>query len=442
MNIFQQFPNQTHIGEIFTPEEYVKKTVQYLNKLVKPSKNVTIIDPCAGLGQFEYYLQNYFVIANEIDNDNFMYLQDNIPVDIANNVDSLKYDIPTGITAVIANPPYSGHINNKKAKRSEMWMQFIEKYFLNSNIPLALFIVPCKWMTNSKLYTTLAKYIYFVEILDSSKFLLKKSKWSNKSGISARIMSGTCLLILSKTCPEKFILVREDIAETIYKSDMINILPVNLQHDTITACKYINKFVELTSKFGCILDRFMSQYHFELHSSSNHFESHCDLNHFESHNELTTSNEITECSIYQSRRKRLLNKKVDPSQFRINSHFNDYKCIVATSNECWNGYTHNFPATVLDPKMVYTSNYIGFWGSKEECTTFKQLFQSKEFNILLCMIKQTQNFNSNYLWCTPLVTSESMFDIFTKGLNEFKDFMNAFDSEHKRSYDRSNFYDE
>lgn len=424
MSIFQQFPNQTHIGEIFTPEEYVKKTVQYLNKLVKPSKNVTIIDPCAGLGQFEYYLQNYFVIANEIDNDNFMYLQDNIPVDIANNVDSLKYNIPTGITAVIANPPYSGHINNKKAKRSEMWMQFIEKYFLNSNIPLALFIVPCKWMTNSKLYTTLAKYIYFVEILDSSKFLLKKSKWSNKSGISARIMSGTCLLILSKTCPEKFILVREGIAETIYKSDISTILPVNLQHDTITACKYINKFVELTSKFGCILDRFMSQYHFE------------------SHNELTTNNEITECSIYQSRRKRLLNKKVDPSQFRINSHFNDYKCIVATSNECWNGYTHNFPATVLDPKMVYTSNYIGFWGLKEECTMFKQLFQSKEFNVLLCMIKQTQNFNSNYLWCTPLVTSESMFDIFTKELNEFKDFMNAFDSEHKRSYDRSNFYDE
>lgn len=433
MNIFQQFPNQTHIGEIFTPEEYVKKTVQYLNKLVKPSKNVTIIDPCAGLGQFEYYLQNYFVIANEIDNDNFMYLQDNIPVDIANNVDSLKYDIPTGITAVIANPPYSGHINNKKAKRSEMWMQFIEKYFLNSNIPLALFIVPCKWMTNSKLYTTLAKYIYFVEILDSSKFLLKKSKWSNKSGISARIMSGTCLLILSKTCPEKFILVREGIAETIYKSDIINILPVNLQHNTVTACKYINKFVELTSKFGCILDRFMSQYHFELRSSSNHFELH---------NELTTSNEITECSIYQSRRKRLLNKKVDPSQFRINSHFNDYKCIVATSNECWNGYTHNFPATVLDPKMVYTSNYIGFWGSKEECIMFKQLFQSKEFNVLLCMIKQTQNFNSNYLWCTPLVTSESMFDIIIKELNEFKDFMNAFDSEHKRSYDRSNFYDE
>lgn len=436
MSIFQQFPNQTHIGEIFTPEEYVKKTVRYLNKLVKPSKNVTIIDPCAGLGQFEYYLQNYFVIANEIDNDNFMYLQDNIPVDIANNIDSLKYDIPTGITAVIANPPYSGHINNKKAKRSEMWMQFIEKYFLNSNIPLALFIIPCKWMTNSKLYTTLAKYIYFVEILDSSKFLLKKSKWSNKSGISARIMSGTCLLILSKTCPEKFILVREGIAETIYKSDISTILPVNLQHNTLTACKYINKFVELTNRFGCILDRFMSQYHFESHSGLNHFESHCDSNCKE------YNDEITECSIYQSRRKRLLNKKVDPSQFRINTHFDDYKCIVATSNECWNGYTHNFPATVLDPKMVYTSNYIGFWGSKEECNAFKQLFQSKEFNVLLCMIKQTQNFNSNYLWCTPLITSIQMFDIITKELNEFKDFINAFDSEHKRSYDRSNFYDE
>lgn len=433
MDIFKQFPNQSHVGEIFTPEEYVIKTVRYLKKLVHPSKNTIIIDPCAGLGQFEYYLQDYFVIANEIDSDNFKYMQEHISVDVSNNVDSLQYDIPNGITAVVTNPPYSGHINNKKAKRTEMWMQFIEKYFLNSNIPLALFIVPCKWMTSKKLYTTLSKYIYFVEILDSSKFLLKKSKWSSKSGISARIMSGTCLLILSKSCPDKFILLRDNVAETIHKSDVSSILPVNLQHNTITACKYIDKFVELTSKFGCILDRFLSQYHFESHSDLNHFESHSDLNH---------SKCITESSIYQSRRKRLLNKRVDPSQFRINTHYNDYKCIVATSNECWNGYIHTFPATVLTPNMVYTSNYIGFWGSEDECTVFKQFFQSKEFNVLLCMIKQTQNFNSNYLWCTPLVTTSHILDILTNELSEFKDFIDAFDTEHKRSYDKSNFYDE
>lgn len=424
IDLFNRFPNQSHIGEIFTPEEYVIKTVNYLKKLVKPSKETIVIDPCAGLGQFEYYLQDYFVIANELESDNFKYLQDNIPVDIANNVDSLQYDIPNGITAVITNPPYSGHINNKKAKRTEMWMQFIEKYFLNSNIPLGLFIIPCKWMTNNKLYTRLLKYIYIVDILDASKFLLKKSKWSSKTGISARIMSGTCLLILSKSCPDHFVVIRDSIAEVIYKQTCDIILPVNRQHNISTACVYINKFIELTQQFGCILDRFLSQYHYESHDSS------------------CSNTVIDVSSIYQSRRKRLLNKQVDPRQFRINTHYNDYKCIVSTSNECWNGYIHTFPATVLTPKMIYTSNYIGFWGNEQECNLFKQLFQSKEFNVLLCMIKQTQNFNSNYLWCTPLITSAEQMDTFTNELSEFKDFINAFDTEHKRPYDKSNFYEE
>lgn len=424
IDLFKQFPNQSHIGEIFTPEEYVIKTVNYLKKLIKPSKETIVIDPCAGLGQFEYYLQDYFVIANELEYDNFKYLQDHIPVDVVNNVDSLQYDIPSGITAVITNPPYSGHINNKKAKRTEMWMQFIEKYFLNSNIPLGLFIIPCKWMTNNKLYTTLLPYIYLVEILDSSKFLLKKSKWSSKSGISARIMSGTCLLILSKSRPDHFVIIRDSITEIIYKQSCNIILPVNRQHNTNTACAYINKFIELTHQFGCILDRFLSQYHYESHDSS------------------CKNNVIDVSSIYQSRRKRLLNKQVDPTQFRINTHYNDYKCIVSTSNECWNGYIHTFPATVLTPKMIYTSNYIGFWGNEQECNLFKQLFQSKEFNVLLCMIKQTQNFNSNYLWCTPLITSAEQMNTFTSELSEFKDFITAFDTEHKRPYDKSNFYEE
>ena len=432
IDLFNRFPNQSHIGEIFTPEEYVIKTVSYLKKLVKPSKETIVIDPCAGLGQFEYYLQDYFVIANELESDNFKYLQDNIPVDIANNVDSLQYDIPNGITAVITNPPYSGHINNKKAKRTEMWMQFIEKYFLNSNIPLGLFIIPCKWMTNNKLYTRLLKYIYLVDILDASKFLLKKSKWSSKTGISARIMSGTCLLILSKSCPDHFVVIRDSIAEVIYKQSCNIILPVNRQHDIKTACVYINKFIELTHQFGCILDRFLSQYHYESH----------DLDHYESHDSSCSNTVIDVSSIYQSRRKRLLNKQVDPRQFRINTHYDDYKCIVSTSNECWNGYIHTFPATVLTPKMIYTSNYIGFWGNEQECNLFKQLFQSKEFNVLLCMIKQTQNFNSNYLWCTPLITSSEQMDTFTNELSEFKDFINAFDTEHKRPYDKSNFYEE
>lgn len=453
-DLFTRLPNQKHIGEIFTPEEYVIKSVNYLKQLLQPSKQTKIIDPCAGLGQFEYYLQDYFVIANEIEQDNYKYICDNISVDIVNNVDSLQYNIPDNISAVITNPPYSGHINNQKAKRSELWMQFIEKYFLNSNIPIGIFIIPCKWMSSSKLFTRLLKYIYLVDILDSTKFILKESKWSCKDGISARIMSGVCILILDKSCPTNFNIIRNNVTEHLQKDlfNNINILPVNLQANTVLACKYILKFITLTKQFGNITDRFLSQYHYENHKVSYHYENHrisSDQSKIDQiHNNvlvdkvLQEDELITEGNIYQSRRKRLLNKKVDPTKFRINTHYNDYKCIVATSNECWNGYIHYFPATVIDPKMIFTANYIGFWGTKDECNIFKQLFQSKEFNVMLCMIKQTQNFNSNYLWCTPLLINQQHIDLFTKELSEFKDFINTFDIEHKRSYDRSNFYDE
>ena len=445
INIFKCLPNKDHIGEIFTPEEYVIKIVNYLKQFLNPSKSVKIIDPCAGLGQFEYYLQEYFTIANEIELDNYNYIINNIPADIINNVDSLNYNIPNDINAVITNPPYSGHINNKKAKRSELWMQFIEKYFLNSNIPLGLFIVPCKWMSSVKLFEKLFKYIHTVDILDASKFILKESKWSSKDGISARIISGVCILILSKDCPTSFNIIRNNVTEHLQKDifNNIGILPVNIQMQTNIACKYIETFIKLTKQFGNITERFISQYHYEIHRISVD-QSKIDQIHRISSEEIhrISIDLITEENIYQSRRKRLLNKKVDVSKYRVNTYFNDYKCILSTSNECWNGYIHNFPVTVIGPKQIFTSNYIGFWGTEDECNIFKQLLQSKEFNVMLTMIKQTQNFNSNYLWCTPLINNNTKLNILLNELSEFKDFVNSFDTEHKRSYDRSNFYDE
>ena len=149
MELFSIFPNQSHIGEIFTPKEYVIKVTNYLKQLIPPSKKYTIIDPAAGLGQFEVYLQEYTVIANEIEIDNYDYIKSHVNVDILNNIDSLTYNIPYNISAVIANPPYSGHINNKKAKREELWQQFINKYFIDSDIALGIFIIPNKWMTTN-----------------------------------------------------------------------------------------------------------------------------------------------------------------------------------------------------------------------------------------------------------------------------------------------------
>lgn len=417
MELFSIFPNQSHIGEIFTPKEYVIKVTNYLKQLIPPSKKYTIIDPAAGLGQFEVYLQEYTVIANEIEIDNYNYIKSHVNVDILNNIDSLTYNIPYNISAVIANPPYSGHINNKKAKREELWQQFVNKYFIESDIPLGIFIIPNKWMTTNY-FNKIKDYLYLVDILDSKKFLLKKSKWSSKEGVSVRIMSGVSIVILSKTKPNNFIISNENNKKNINKNIIKYILPVNRNLDINTSCKYIEEFVTFVKMYGSCKQRFISQYWYEDHSGK------------------TTKDIIPVENIFQSRRKNMLKKNIDVSKFHKNSWYEDWKCILSTSNECWNGYIFKFPVFILEPCQVFTSNYFGFWGTKTECEIIKRFFESQEFNVLLSMIKQTQNFNSNYFWCIPLVTTEEQLEYIQNKLKDYSIFIKTFEHEIRRPYNK------
>jgi hypothetical protein len=417
MELFSIFPNQSHIGEIFTPKEYVIKTTNYLKQLIPPSKENIVIDPAAGLGQFEVFLQEYTVIANEIEVDNYNYIKSNINVDILNNIDSLEYEIPKNISAVVANPPYSGHINNKKAKREELWQHFVNKYFINSDIPIGIFIIPNKWMT-TQYFNVIKPYLYLVDILDSKKFLLKESKWSTKLGVSARIMSGVSIVILSKTKPNKFTIVNENYNKIIDKSILKYILPVNRTLDIETSCKYIDEFVSFVNMYGSCKERFISQYWYQNHGKK------------------IISDDIPIENIFQSRRKNMLNKDIDVQKFHKNTWYDDWKCILSTSNECWNGYIFNFPVFILKPEHIFTSNYFGFWGTEEECIIMKKFFESKEFNVLLSMIKQTQNFNSNYFWCIPLVTTKEQLEFIQSKMKYYTNFIATFEHEVRRPYNK------
>lgn len=417
MELFSIFPNQSHIGEIFTPKEYVIKTTNYLKQLIPPSKENIVIDPAAGLGQFEVFLQEYTVIANEIEVDNYNYIKSNINVDILNNIDSLEYEIPKNISAVVSNPPYSGHINNKKAKREELWQHFVNKYFINSDIPIGIFIIPNKWMT-TQYFNVIKPYLYLVDILDSKKFLLKESKWSTKLGVSARIMSGVSIVILSKTKPNKFTIVNENYNKIIDKDILKYILPVNRTLDIETSCKYIDEFVSFVNMYGSCKERFISQYW---------YQNHC---------KKIISDDIPIENIFQSRRKNMLNKDIDVQKFHKNTWYDDWKCILSTSNECWNGYIFNFPVFILEPEHIFTSNYFGFWGTEEECIIMKKFFESKEFNVLLSMIKQTQNFNSNYFWCIPLVTTKEQLEFIQSKMKFYTNFIATFEHEVRRPYNK------
>ena len=108
--------------------------------------------------------------------------------------------------------------------------------------------------------------------------------------------------------------------------------------------------------------------------------------------------------------------------------------ILSTSNECWNGYIFNFPVFILEPGHIFTSNYFGFWGTQSECEIMKEFFESQEFNVLLSMIKQTQNFNSNYFWCIPLVTTKEQLEYIQSEMKKYSNFIATFEHEVRRPY--------
>ena len=170
--------------------------------------------------------------------------------------------------------------------------------------------------------------------------------------------------------------------------------------------------------YGSCKERFISQYWYQNHGKK------------------IISDDIPIENIFQSRRKNMLNKDIDVQKFHKNTWYDDWKCILSTSNECWNGYIFNFPVFILEPEHIFTSNYFGFWGTEEECIIMKKFFESKEFNVLLSMIKQTQNFNSNYFWCIPLVTTKEQLEFIQSKMKYYTNFIATFEHEVRRPYNK------
>ena len=52
------------------------------------------------------------------------------------------------------------------------------------------------------------------------------------------------------------------------------------------------------------------------------------------------------------------------------------------------------------------------------------------------MIKQTQNFNSNYFWCIPLVTTEEQLEYIQNKLKDYSIFIKTFEHEIRRPYNK------
>lgn len=440
-NPFAQLPDPSHKGEIFTPREYIEQVRDILERFystplnksdksandrqVKPVKP-KLYDPTAGLGQFEVVLHDYDIIATDLYESNIQFArQAEVSSDTSiafHCIDAFKERVNDRI--VVSNPPY------------ECYMKFIEHTFLNNpSVPAAIFIIPCKWMSEPRSVKILRPYIRFIQFIDSSKFILRSSVWrKNKNGIACRIVSDTCILVLDRmrnvsTMPDNWFDAACDLP--IIPCPLVK--PIDTVGNYNRVCQFVQLFVDRTREIGSVKQRFISQYHYFKHSGST-----LSTVKQREQSEQCLSSLPDNAIILTSRRQRIAHKSITRSQFRNNTHIADWKCILNTSNECQNGFVRPFPVYLCEPYTVFTASFCGFYGTREEMEVLHDLLDSRAFQTLLALIKRTQNFNSHFFYAIPCILSREQLNEFMEQLKPWSDMIDSMPNYTRRAYNCAN----
>lgn len=187
--------------DICTPIECVKKMIDYIPSELWKRKNLRILDPCCGNGNFGAYCQLktdlnkiWFYDINDLRLANCKRILNPKHIEKVNFFDLLntknnRFDL------IMANPPYSGGGN----KNQSLSNNFIEKAIdLLNDKGYLCFVTPNNWMTYNNNNTTLNKLLNtgsFVVIDNDVKkyfngvgssftiFIWQKSVFSNKTDV-------------------------------------------------------------------------------------------------------------------------------------------------------------------------------------------------------------------------------------------------------------------
>ena len=169
--------NEADRDKINTPMNCVKTMVDYLPKEFWRRKKITILDPCAGYGNFGAYLKlkthEDNIYHNELDINRFNKCKQNLnnPKNISNDDAFNIFSSENKFDLIIANPPYSGSGNKNKSISNKFIESSIDS--LNDDGYLC-FITPSNWMSFNNNNTTLKKLLKngcFINIdFDAKKF--------------------------------------------------------------------------------------------------------------------------------------------------------------------------------------------------------------------------------------------------------------------------------
>ena len=151
--------NETHFvnsNDICTPFDCVVEMVDKIPKDFFKNKNLQLLDPCCGNGNFHAYLSQKTPLKNLYFNDINKKRLFNIKKFFGANaqitsVDFLEMDETKKYDLVVANPPYAKINDGKRAsKNHNMSRDFIRKALkITKQNGFILFIVPNNWMSFS-----------------------------------------------------------------------------------------------------------------------------------------------------------------------------------------------------------------------------------------------------------------------------------------------------
>jgi hypothetical protein len=273
--------------DICTPMECVKKMIDYIPENFW-SKNIKVLDPCSGNGNFGAYCATKTLIDNIWFNEiNPRRLNNSIALINPKNVsriDALLIDKLDGIgwDLIVANPPYSGGGNKNKSLSN----LFIEKSIslLKDNGYLC-FITPNNWMTyntkNSTLKSLLSEGSFLVIDNDAKKyfpgvgssftiFVWQKSIHTNKT----RVINNYII---------------QDIQEDIEIPKDLNFIPLYISKEVLSIIEKV------------------------VYKERNNFYYRCDLHNFTQKSKLsdTKDNVFKYETIHTVRKTRFSNIKQD-----------------------------------------------------------------------------------------------------------------------------------
>ncbi|QBF34576.1 hypothetical protein EG856_01390 [Mycoplasmopsis phocirhinis] len=290
--LFDLFNNLNHTTQVSnrddipTPMECVKRMLDYIPEDFWKNKNIKVLDPCCGYGNFGAYCQTktYLnnIYFNELDRARFQKCQKLLNPKHISNDDAFKiFNSGAKFDLIMANPPYSGGGN----KNQSLSNKFIEASIDSlNNEGYICFITPNNWMSFNNNNTTLKKLLAEGEFVvidnDCKKYF-------------PTVGSSFTILIWKKTKIPQFTLVKNNF---LIKDEQIVKIPKNLP--------FIPLY--LSQEIISIIQKSFSE-------QRNLFKYRCDLHNYTKKNNLSDNkdNIFKYETIHTVRKTRYANIKQD-----------------------------------------------------------------------------------------------------------------------------------